>query len=170
MPCIIGDLQDEEEEVKTINLKNLKNKIIFFQDEEPEPPRVDLNRPRCDDYQALGYKCVQFWECDEGGNILTDSGDVTMIDVRMNNKRSRQNPGAFNPYDKICDDELMVCCKGRCQGEAGRAVKKSAGGSISAARDKNNAFCPGDFTGHCLIVDCERIKVLKLQSLRTKYF
>ena len=75
-----------------------------------------------------------------------------MIDVRMNNKRSRQDPGAFNPYDKTCDDELMVCCKGQCRGEAGRAVQKSAGGSISAARDKNNAFCPGDFTGYCLIM------------------
>ena len=79
---------------------------------------------------------------------MTDAGDVTMIDARMNNKRSRQNPGAFNPYDKTCDDELMVCCKGRCQEEAGRAVKKSMGGStFSGVSDKKNSFCPGDFTG-----------------------
>lgn len=75
-----------------------------------------------------------------------------MIDARMNNKRSRINPGAFNPYDKTCDDELMVCCKGQCRGEAERAGQRSAGGTRPAARDKNNAFCPGDFTGYCLLV------------------
>ena len=71
-----------------------------------------------------------------------------MIDARMNNKRSRQNPGAFNPYDKVCDDEMMVCCKGKCREDAGRPVKKAAGGSTSAAGNKKDAFCPGDFTGY----------------------
>ena len=39
-------------------------------DEEQEVARVDLTRPLCSDYAALGYKCVQFWECGEDGNIL----------------------------------------------------------------------------------------------------
>ena len=70
-----------------------------------------------------------------------------MIDARMNNKRSRQDPGAFNPYDKTCDDDFLVCCKGQCRTEAERQVRERAGGSSSAARDKRNTFCPGDFTG-----------------------
>ena len=39
-------------------------------EEEQEVARVDLTRPLCSDYAALGYKCVQFWECGEDGNIL----------------------------------------------------------------------------------------------------
>ena len=40
------------------------------EDGEQEVARVDLTRPLCSDYAALGYKCVQFWECGEDGNIL----------------------------------------------------------------------------------------------------
>ena len=100
--------------------------------------------------------------------ILTDIGDVTMIDARMNNKRSRQNPGAFNPYDKVCDDEMMVCCKGKCREEAGRAVKKSAGGSTSAVGTKKDAFCPGDFTGYKRIpsVHSSTSSILSLLSIK----
>ena len=40
------------------------------EEEEQEVARGDLTRPLCSDYAALGYKCVQFWECGEDGNIL----------------------------------------------------------------------------------------------------
>ena len=34
------------------------------------------------------------------------------MDIRFNNKRPRDNTGAFDPYSKTCDDDFEVCCKG----------------------------------------------------------
>ena len=31
-----------------------------------------------------------------------------MLDVRFNNKRSRQDPGAFDPYSKQCGEDFQV--------------------------------------------------------------
>ena len=95
------------------------------EEDQQEVARVDLTRPLCSDYAALGYKCVQFWECGEDGNILDrwlqyiDSIITTlaspelftgegMLDVRFNNKRSRQDPGAFDPYSKQCGEDFQV--------------------------------------------------------------
>ena len=97
------------------------------EEDQQEAARVDLTRPLCSDYAALGYKCVQFWECGEDGNILdrwllllySDSILTTfcspdlftgegMLDARFNNKRSRQDPGAFDPYSKQCGEDFQV--------------------------------------------------------------
>ena len=76
MPCINGDTDTEdsgEEEVgrHCIHPHLAPTPVLSLQeDEEQEVARVDLTRPLCSDYAALGYKCVQFWECGEDGNIL----------------------------------------------------------------------------------------------------
>ena len=71
-----------------------------------------------------------------------------MIDIRFNNKRSRANPGSFNPYEKTCSEALEVCCKGRCRDEIERKMNSTnQNQSPSSFSEKTNSFCPGDFTG-----------------------
>ena len=51
-------------------LTHFTSLVSLQEEQEQEVARVDLTRPLCSDYAALGYKCVQFWECGEDGNIL----------------------------------------------------------------------------------------------------
>ena len=54
VPCIIGDL--EEEVIFEIAFFFFKSKQRFQEEEvdDHEPPTVDLDRPNCEDYTALG--------------------------------------------------------------------------------------------------------------------
>merc|ERR1712107_78159 len=67
--CIQGDIEEEGEVEK-----------------EPKSPQIDLTLPNCADYAALGYKCVDFWECSTEGNIVDNPfeyhGGEGLIDAR----------------------------------------------------------------------------------------
>ena len=71
-----------------------------------------------------------------------------MIDIRFNNKRSRENPGSFNPFEKTCTEDFEVCCKGKCRNDMEREIQSTnQKPNPSSFGDDSNSFCPGDFTG-----------------------
>ena len=116
------------------------------EEEEEEVPQLDLTRSRCEDYKALGYKCVDFWQCGEDGKILDSSKDfgAGLLDVRIDTSRPSRR-GSFDPYEKTCNGELEVCCKGSCLEDTRRQVE--AAKTKPKAKSSSSTFCPGDFTG-----------------------
>ena len=128
VPCITGDLEEEEEE------------------EENVSPKLDLSRPRCEDYQALGYKCVEFWYCGEDGRILEDTSGYGIFTPRLQSSTSTQSSNtAFDPYSKTCPGEGEVCCRGSCLDDTRR--KEAAAAQKAKPKSSSSSFCPGDFTG-----------------------
>ena len=131
VPCVEGELEQEEEE------------------EEPQArsPQVDLSLRNCGDYTALGYKCVDFWECSEEGKIISNPYEfhldarITTGSVIFPPSSSSKGNSSFDAMSKACPNPSEVCCRGQCSQGAGQAKKTPSVGAAASV------LCPSDYSG-----------------------
>ena len=60
----------------------------------------------CADFSETGYKCVPYYNC-ENGTIITDGGDI-LLGIRQDKGRERV---ILDPDNSICPTLLEVCCR-----------------------------------------------------------
>ena len=58
----------------------------------------------CTDYSETGYKCVPYYNC-ENGSIITDGGGI--IGIRVDDS----DRVILDPSNSICPGLLEVCCR-----------------------------------------------------------
>jgi len=68
---------------------------------------------KCSDYEYLGYKCANTWNC-RNNTIITDGKGL--IDVRTASPEEEENKcgvisGILDVTDKLCEKPEQVCCK-----------------------------------------------------------
>lgn len=110
----------------------------------------------CSNYTALGYKCVNFWECSPTNDILDDVQGFYgegIIDARMvPPKQKVAAKGVFDPLRKECPGTYETCCKGHCEapkkGTGGNSIRKSREKGLQLGKQKSNSLCPGDYIGN----------------------
>ena len=62
-----------------------------------------ISPDNCTDYSETGYKCVPYYNC-ENGVIITDGGGI--VDIRIEDERV-----VLDPANSICPGLLEVCCR-----------------------------------------------------------
>jgi len=96
------------------NTPDNRNSAENYNDIEPVKTQVDTTSTSCSDYASQGYKCVNYFACDDDGLIITDG--TGGIDIRFgkghNKKEPKKNVQAFiDPTLSKCPGFLDVCCK-----------------------------------------------------------
>ena len=86
---------------KNTNSVNLGTVLSYFHS------YMSLGNPRptdnCTDFSETGYKCVPYYNC-ENGTIITDGGGIIGI-------RTEEDRVVLDPANSICPGLLEVCCR-----------------------------------------------------------
>jgi hypothetical protein len=142
VPCVIGNGQQTAPTSPTVAATPSANSASA----------LDLDRPDCADYAALGYKCVNFWECSPTNNIVDDPAaeyGESFVDARMvppkKPKPSGSRQGVFEPLAKKCPGTYQVCCRGQCKAAAATASAKRPASQLDTPQA--SALCPAEFVG-----------------------
>ena len=117
---------------------------------------IALDQPYCSNYTAMGYKCVNFWECSSSQEIIDDVQGYYgegVIDARMvpPKKTSPLAKGSFDPFSKQCPGQFETCCKGHCRVPSKSKEKQTQrrrGKQLKLDESKSSALCPSDYVGN----------------------
>jgi kallikrein len=73
---------------------------------KPSKQNIDTSYAQCIEYAPQGFQCVPYYECDDGGEIITDGGPG-LIDIRGNFGVNVE----LDVENSKCPGYLDVCCR-----------------------------------------------------------